>query len=282
VPAEEGGEEDPAERHLRGAAERTRVVQDLGAVVPDRDVAGDPVHPLLDQVPAAVSLPLPAAAEIGAVAVGCHRGVHVHLRTRLELRALVHAPGDVMVTPHVPGAEPGRAVMPAAFRTDRAAVEAGQLAAAAEVEPRRELDVVAQVQDGRGGQARLPHAGEGGVELAAADARAILAGVGGRALAVEHRQRLAATGNRRIADRAELGQAETAGLQISPGALPGGSAVAGELALPGGSDGGGHRPGGAGSTRGTGRTGSTGSTDGDAGRRCAGRGIRLRGGRSCW
>ena len=267
MPAEEGREEDPAERHLGGAAERARVVQHLGAVVPDRDVAGDPVHPLLDHVPAAVALPLPAAAEIGAVAVGCHRGIHVHLRARLELRALVHASGDVMVTPHVPGAEPGRAVMPAAFRADRPAVEAGQLAAAAEVEPFRELDVVAQVQDRRGGQARLPNAGEGGVELAAADARAVLAGVGGRALAVEHRQRLAAAGNRRVADRAELGQAEAAGLKVSPGALPGGSAVPGELALPGGPDAGGHRTGGAGRT---GSAGSAGSAGRDAGRRCAG------------
>src|SRR5262249_16347356 len=120
---------------------------------------GGAVDPLLDHVPAAVALPLPLTAEILAVSVRGLRGVQVDLRARRGPGAAAHAAGDLVVTPHVPGAEPG-AVMPAALSANGAAVQARQLPALAEVKSVRELEVVAQVQlRGRGPP---PRAGAGG------------------------------------------------------------------------------------------------------------------------
>src|SRR5260370_24553031 len=135
-----------------------------------------------------------------------------------------------MVPPHVPGAE-RLPVMTAACLARRSAIQAGQLPAAPEIKAGGELDVVAEVQHGGGGQVRVPRAGEGRVELPAAGPGAVTAGVGRRAPPVFHAKHAAARGGW-VSRRGALRLPVAALPRVPPRALPRTPCVAVELTTP--------------------------------------------------
>jgi DNA topoisomerase IB len=231
VAAEERGDQYAGKRHAGGTAKHARDRQHLDPVVPDRNVAVAPVYPLLDHVPAAVALPVPDTADVLPVTLPELGRIQVDLGAGHGRGAVAEAAADRMAPPHVPGAE-RLPVVTAACLAGRSAVQAGQLPAAPEVEARRELDVVAEIQHAGGGQGGLPRTGERRVELPAAGLGAVSAGIRGRTLAVPDPQHRAATRRGGLSHRAELGLPEAALRRIPPRALPLSPVVAGELPAP--------------------------------------------------
>src|ERR1039457_2779548 len=137
-----------------------------------------------------------------------------------------------MVPPHVPGAERLPVVTPALL-AGQSAIQGGQFPPAAEIETRRALDVVAQLQCAGVGERRLPRAGARGIELPAARVRGVAAGISAVALPVFDLQDRASARRGRLTHLAELGLPEAALRHVSPGTLPGRPGVAGELSAPG-------------------------------------------------